>query len=78
MKFATLLRPSTVYMSRTPFSNRIGPMISKEMKYNLHYGEVLGDIISVMSLFWLSVVHLVVSFSSLPYWEDVQADLSLC
>ena len=35
-------------MSSTPFSNIItamGPMIPKEMKYNLHYGDVRGDVL---------------------------------
>ena len=44
MKSATLLMPSSVYVSRAPFSNdTMGPMIPKEMKSNLHYGEVRGD-----------------------------------
>ena len=31
--------PSSVYMSRTPFSKiqQLGPTIPKEMKYNLHF-----------------------------------------
>ena len=42
MKFAILLTPSSVYMSRTI---SIGPMIPKEMKYNLHYGDVPADVL---------------------------------
>ena len=47
MKFATLLTPSGVYMSKTPFfkDTAIGPMIPKDMKYNLHCGEVRGNIL---------------------------------
>ena len=31
----------------TPFSDStMGPMIPKEMKYNLHYGKVRGDVLS--------------------------------
>ena len=37
MKFATLLTPSSIYMSRTPIFKytTLGPMIPKEKKYNL-------------------------------------------
>ena len=48
MKFATLLTPSKVYRSRTPFSKippLMGPMIPKEMEYNLHYGKIRGDVL---------------------------------
>ena len=46
MKFATLLTPSSVYISRTIFKDStMGPMIPKEMKYNLHYGKVRGDVL---------------------------------
>ena len=26
----------------------MGPMIPKEMKYNLHYGEVRGDVLQII------------------------------
>ena len=41
MKFATLLTPSSIYMSRTPFQiYHNGPKIPKEMKYKLHCVDV--------------------------------------
>ena len=41
MKFATLLTPSSVYMSSSIFKyTTVGPRIPKEMKYNLHYGDL--------------------------------------
>ena len=43
MKFATLLTPSSVYNIFK--DSTIGPMIPKEMKYNLHYGKVRGDVL---------------------------------
>ena len=36
--------PSSVYMSSSIFKDStMGPLIPKEMKYNLHYGKVRGD-----------------------------------
>ena len=43
-EFATLLTPSSVYMKRTPCTT-MGPMIPKEMKYDLHYSDVRGDVL---------------------------------
>ena len=44
MKFSTMLTPSSVHL--TIFKDTtMGPMIPKEMKYNLHYGEVRGDVL---------------------------------
>ena len=48
LKFATLLSPSSVYMSSSIFKHKyttMGPMIPKEKKYNLHYGDVRGDVL---------------------------------
>ena len=46
MKFATLLMPSRVYMSTTPFQSYHNvPNDPKEIEYNLHYGEVRGDVL---------------------------------
>ena len=36
----------------------MGPMIPKEMKYNLHYGKVRGDVLDVILtifLIWASI-----------------------
>ena len=45
MKFATLLMPSSVYMSRTPFSKipQWAQWSQKNWKYNLHYDDVHGS-----------------------------------
>ena len=47
MKFATLLTLSSVHMSRTPFPNiqHWAQLGLKEIKFNLHYGEVPGDVL---------------------------------
>ena len=46
MKFATLLTPSSVYMSRTPFSNtpQWAQWSQRKCKYNLHCGDVWYDV----------------------------------
>ena len=47
MKFATL--PYALLRIQKQNSifkyTRMGPLIQKEMKYNLHYGDVRGDIL---------------------------------
>ena len=49
----------------------MGPMISKEMKYNLHYGDVRGDI--------LPPPHATVAtFSTLAYDLEVKVTEILC
>ena len=47
MKFATLFTSSSIHTSRISVfkDTTTGPVISKEMKYNLHYGEVRGDVL---------------------------------
>ena len=41
MKFATLITPASVHEQNSIFKDTImGPMIPKEMKYNLHYGDL--------------------------------------
>ena len=47
INFATPLTPSSIYMSSTPFS-KISKWVQwskMKWKYNLHFGEVLGDIL---------------------------------
>ena len=46
MKFATLLTPSSVYEQNSNFKyTTMSQFIPKEMKYNLHYGDVRGDVL---------------------------------
>ena len=47
MRFATLLTPSSVFKSRTSFSNipQLDPVIPKETKYDLHCCDVRGDLL---------------------------------
>ena len=45
MKFATLLTLSSVYMNSIFKCTTMGAMIPKEMKYNLYYSKVRGDVL---------------------------------
>ena len=40
MKFATLLEQNSIFQDST-----MGPVIPKEMKYNLHYDKVWEDVL---------------------------------
>ena len=45
MKYATLLTPSSVYMKSIFKHTKMGCMIPKEMKNDLHYSDVRGDVL---------------------------------
>ena len=58
MKFATLLTPSSVYMSRTPFTITMSPVTPKEMKFQCNRVSDLRFYVFGVSKGTLYIFHL--------------------
>ena len=80
-------------MSRTPFSKYskyTGPMILQEMKYNLRYGDVWGDVLPAAkgSLFYVFSFHIYIGYLYIQVrlgnrfatflWKELPTLLAIC